>query len=551
MGQTTFSGPVVSQNGFIDSSFTNAERDAIVNPQPGLLIYNTDTNTYEVCTAGGAQPTWDSAFSGGGGGGSAFPYVFSNVTLPQTTWGSGSTRYSMPVLFSQNGLQATIVSRSMGMIVNVSTLAIPFDLTSSTGNVSLQEQYIGNWAPIGSFFNADGSQYTFLATDSYGSGTVYYAKYNLAVNFDMTTAMFIGSGTLNESFNFGPGGQVTSASLSTDGTKVIFGGRSGMMITSSFAERTLTSPYQIDTIQVTGTIEDVTSLIQTYGDSNSMLCGLTFSPSGTVAYVSSTYSGIATIFEFNLGTPYNLLSSSQGYRAVLQIPGTMMPTFGSYNWGLTLVGNNQKLVIGYAEMGQSYYTTATLQAVVAPNITGVSPSSGSTGTTLTITGTGFIGTNDVQIGGVSVSSFTVSSNTQITVDAPGGTGTVDIVVTNPAGNSTEVGAFTYTSSGQTTYSQINNYYGGGITFSGGGSGSIITVNRNLWFDPNQANNLISKGPGTAYSVNIDGYGTYTITSIGNWAETPDPGVYSAFGFSSIPPATIPSGTFITSISFNS
>jgi hypothetical protein len=65
MGRTTFNGPVVSQNGFIDSSFTDAERDAIVNPQPGLLIYNTTSNVYQVCTVGGGTPTWDTAFGGG------------------------------------------------------------------------------------------------------------------------------------------------------------------------------------------------------------------------------------------------------------------------------------------------------------------------------------------------------------------------------------------------------------------------------------------------------------------------------------------------------
>ena len=63
MGQTTFTGPVASQNGFIDASFTTAERDAIVNPTAGLLIYNTTTNTYQVCTVGGGTPTWDTAFA--------------------------------------------------------------------------------------------------------------------------------------------------------------------------------------------------------------------------------------------------------------------------------------------------------------------------------------------------------------------------------------------------------------------------------------------------------------------------------------------------------
>jgi hypothetical protein len=61
MALTTFSGPVVSQNGFLDSSFTTAERDAIVDPQPGLLIYNTTDNTYEVYNGTSWQPAFGPA----------------------------------------------------------------------------------------------------------------------------------------------------------------------------------------------------------------------------------------------------------------------------------------------------------------------------------------------------------------------------------------------------------------------------------------------------------------------------------------------------------
>lgn len=59
MSITTFSGPVASQNGFIENSFTTAERDAIVDPQTGLLIYNTTTNTYEVYNG----TSWQDAFA--------------------------------------------------------------------------------------------------------------------------------------------------------------------------------------------------------------------------------------------------------------------------------------------------------------------------------------------------------------------------------------------------------------------------------------------------------------------------------------------------------
>ena len=58
MGQTTFSGPVKSDNGFIENSFTTAERDAIQDPVVGLLIFNTETNSYEVFGNSGFQPAF-------------------------------------------------------------------------------------------------------------------------------------------------------------------------------------------------------------------------------------------------------------------------------------------------------------------------------------------------------------------------------------------------------------------------------------------------------------------------------------------------------------
>lgn len=45
MSTTTFSGPVASQNGFVLPNVTTAERDLIVNPATGLMVFNTTTGT--------------------------------------------------------------------------------------------------------------------------------------------------------------------------------------------------------------------------------------------------------------------------------------------------------------------------------------------------------------------------------------------------------------------------------------------------------------------------------------------------------------------------
>lgn len=81
-----------------------------------------------------------------------------------------------------------------------------------------------------------------------------------------------------------------------------------------------------------------------------------------------------------------------------------------------------------------------------PTVLSISPTAGLTagGTPVTITGTDFITGATVTIGGVSATSVVFVSSTTLTAVTPAGTGTVDVVVTNPdAQFSTLVSAFTY------------------------------------------------------------------------------------------------------------
>jgi hypothetical protein len=58
MGQTTFSGPVKSDNGFIENSFTTAQLLALPNPTIGLLVYNTTANEYQVYNGSSFVPAF-------------------------------------------------------------------------------------------------------------------------------------------------------------------------------------------------------------------------------------------------------------------------------------------------------------------------------------------------------------------------------------------------------------------------------------------------------------------------------------------------------------
>ena len=83
----------------------------------------------------------------------------------------------------------------------------------------------------------------------------------------------------------------------------------------------------------------------------------------------------------------------------------------------------------------------------APTVSSMSPNSGTTngGTSVTITGTGFISGATVSLGGTSATNVSVTNSTTITAVTPAhAAGTVNVVVTNPDGQSgTLLNGFTF------------------------------------------------------------------------------------------------------------
>jgi hypothetical protein len=78
---------------------------------------------------------------------------------------------------------------------------------------------------------------------------------------------------------------------------------------------------------------------------------------------------------------------------------------------------------------------------LAPTITSINPTSGSTagGKTVTITGTNLGGATEVLFGSSAASSFTVNSETQVTAVSPAASaGIVPVTVTAPGGTSNGV-----------------------------------------------------------------------------------------------------------------
>lgn len=79
--------------------------------------------------------------------------------------------------------------------------------------------------------------------------------------------------------------------------------------------------------------------------------------------------------------------------------------------------------------------------IPAPKITSFSPGSGHVGATVTITGTGFINAQVVSFGSTTAPTFSVDSDTQITVTVPTGAKSSKISVTTSGGTGTSATAF--------------------------------------------------------------------------------------------------------------
>jgi len=117
-----------------------------------------------------------------------------------------------------------------------------------------------------------------------------------------------------------------------------------------------------------------------------------------------------------------------------------------------------------------------------PTVTTVSPKSGSPigGGTVTLTGSNFGETTAVDFGSVPATSFTVNSETSITVIAPPGTtGTVDVTVNTPASTSlvSSVDRFTFGAPMVSTLSPNRGATGGGaaVTVTGAGFATGATA----------------------------------------------------------------------------
>ena len=170
---------------------------------------------------------------------------------------------------------------------------------------------------------------------------------------------------------------------------------------------------------------------------------------------------------YGCGVLYSLKAGLNPFVALLSILGTpgqkvqilgqglmtaSSVTFGSASATFTPVSDTFMTAVVPAEGTNGFVivTTASGELIsnrlfrVVPMITNFNPPSGSVGTQVTIAGGGFHGATKVTFGGISATSFSVDSGSQITATVPTGAVTGAITVTTPGGTATSKSAFTVT-----------------------------------------------------------------------------------------------------------
>ncbi|MDO7884562.1 IPT/TIG domain-containing protein [Hymenobacter cheonanensis] len=111
-------------------------------------------------------------------------------------------------------------------------------------------------------------------------------------------------------------------------------------------------------------------------------------------------------------------------------------------------------------------TSASSFTVLAPAISSFSPTSGTTGTSVIITGTYFTGATAVRFNGTAASGFVVNSDTQITVPVPAGATNGPISVTTPSGTGTSATSFTVLSPAISSFTPTSGGQSVSVTITG-------------------------------------------------------------------------------------
>ncbi|TAK60147.1 MAG: T9SS type A sorting domain-containing protein, partial [Bacteroidetes bacterium] len=450
IGGTAFTGATsVTFNGVSASYTVNSSTDISATvpntATTGLVTVTTPSGSNSSSTNFSVQPTILSFVPTSGTPGASVVitgYAFTGATSVEFNGAAASFTVN-----SYSQITATVPATATTGVITVTT---PAGTATSATNFTLDPN-ITSFSPtsgiIGDVISIFGTSFT-GATDVSFNGTsavtftvVSATQIDATVPAGATTGLIsvtTPDGTDFSATNFsvlpdvqsfaptteqvGQSVTITGASF-TGATSVTFNGTSASFTVDNDAQITATVPNNTtDGVIVVTTPSGSGTSLTTFGIEPDVTG---FAPASGIAGTSVVITG--TGFDGITQVLFNAVNASYTVNSYTQITATV-PASASTGQIVVVNGNGND--------------PSTANFLVPPTITGLSASSGIIGSTVTITGTTFVGVTNVAFNGVSAVSYTVVSATQIDADVPAGATTGSVTVTTAGGTGTSGTTFT-------------------------------------------------------------------------------------------------------------
>ncbi|MGX1976985.1 IPT/TIG domain-containing protein [Streptomyces kronopolitis] len=307
----------------------------------------------------------------------------------------------------------------------------------------------------------------------------------------------------------GPAAGGTPVTLSGSG----FTGATVVRFGSVSAPFTVLSPTQISAQAPAGSGTAQVTVTTAGGTSNGV--AYTYTPSPVAVLSSVTPSSGPTAG----GTTVTLAGTNLASTTTVRFGATPASSF-------TVVSDTRVTAVAPAGTGTVQVTVTTLGGTsngltytyaATPTLSTASPNQGpvSGGNTVVLTGSNFTGTTSVTFG-TTAATFTVLSPTQISAQAPAGSGTAQVTVTTAGGTSNGV-AYTYTPSPVAVLSSVTPSSGptaGGTTVTLAGTNLASTTTVRFGATPASSFTVVSDTRVTAVAPAGTGTVQVTVTTLG-------------------------------------